>query len=365
MEIKKGNIAGRTSDKHTGSGHAAQRHPGKRRAAVVAAIVAVVAVIAGAVAERTAFSRFGGEEPVRIFIPHGASAEAVADTLQLRLGDDFGRKLARVLALRDADPAKAYGSYVITPGDRVWSVANRLRTGTQTPVKVSFNNIRLFNELAQRIASRFVWNDSAFIAASDSILPARGFSRREQYPAAFVPDSYEFYWTDTPGRVVSTLADYRDRFWTAERRGKAKALGLTPVEVATVASIVEEETAKADERGAVARLYLNRLEKDMPLQADPTVKFAAGDFSLRRIAGDILRNPSPYNTYRTKGLPPGPIRVAEKSAIDAVLNAPAHPYLYMCAKSDFSGYHDFATTFDQHRANAARYQAELNRRNIH
>ena len=158
---------------------------------------------------------------------------------------------------------------------------------------------------------------------------------------------------------------YRNEWWNAERVARAHALGLTPVEVATVASIVEEETAKADERGKVARLYINRLRKGMRLQADPTVKFASRRFDLRRIAGDVLKTDSPYNTYMVQGLPPGPIRVASKSAIEAVLDAPEHDYIYMCAKNDFSGYHDFAVDYATHQANARRYQAELNKRNIH
>jgi UPF0755 protein len=131
-----------------------------------------------------------------------------------------------------------------------------------------------------------------------------------------------------------------------------------------VASIVEEETAKSDERPKVARLYLNRLAKGMKLQADPTVKFAVGDFSLQRITGKHIATDSPYNTYRVNGLPPGPIRIVDRRTVDDVLNAPQHGYIYMCAKEDFSGYHNFATDFATHQANARRYQAELNKRNI-
>ena len=206
--------------------------------------------------------------------------------------------------------------------------------------------------------------DSAdFAAAADSLLPAKGF-RPAEYAAAFMPDTYEYYWTAGAERVINSMLDARNRFWNQERLDKANRLGLTPAQVAIVASIVEEETARTDERPMVARLYLNRLAKGMKLQADPTVKFALGDFGLRRILARHLTVDSPYNTYKIDGLPPGPIRIVEGSSIDAVLDAPAHSYIYMCARADFSGYHDFATSYDRHRINAARYQRALDSRGI-
>lgn len=164
--------------------------------------------------------------------------------------------------------------------------------------------------------------------------------------------------------MIHTLAGYRSKFWNEERKAKAKALGLSPEEVHTIASIVEEETNKRDEQPKVARLYINRLEKGMELQSDPTLKFASGNFAARRITGPLLKTESPYNTYRNKGLPPGPIRIAEAATLDAVLSAPKHNYLYMCAKADFSGYHEFATDYARHRINAARYHRALDARGI-
>ena len=169
---------------------------------------------------------------------------------------------------------------------------------------------------------------------------------------------------DLVKKYLGSVVSYRDNFWTPDRLEKASKLGLTPVEVAILASIVEEESNKTDEHPKIARLYLNRLKRGMRLQADPTVKFATGDFSLRRIRGRHLSLKSPYNTYLNAGLPPGPIRVADGRAIDAVLSAPEAPYLYMCAKPDFSGYHDFASDYQTHRANARRYQKALNERSI-
>ena len=178
------------------------------------------------------------------------------------------------------------------------------------------------------------------------------------------PDTYEVYWNSTPKGLLNKLNGYYTQFWTAERTSKANKLGLSPDEVQILASIVEEETAKVDEYGKVARLYLNRLERNMPLQADPTVKYAIGDFSIRRITHAMLKTVSPYNTYQNIGLPPGPIRIVTKRTVDAVLNAPQHDYLYMCAREDFSGYHNFTASYTRHLANARRYQMELNRRGI-
>lgn len=328
-------------------------------------VLAVVVIAIGSSTYSTVFKRYQGDDARRIYIPQNSTNEAIKDTLTANLGDDYGKAVYKLWSARSGDANKAYGSYVITPGDRAWSVCNRLRTGRQTPVKVTFNNVRLLKDLAERVSEKMEWSANDFLAATDTVLPQRGYNGREEFIAAFVPDSYEFYWNDNPGKVINELADVRDKFWTDERRAKAKAMGLSPVEVATVASIAEEETSKADERGKVARLYLNRLAINMKLQADPTVKFAVGDFSLKRINSTHLKVQSPYNTYSVNGLPPGPIRLVERATLDAVLNAPQHDYLYMCASSSFNGYHDFARDFATHAANARAYQAELNRRNIH
>lgn len=308
-----------------------------------------------------AYRQFDGKG-VRIVIPNVSSQEEVNDILISQLGN-YGADIAWFWKVRGGDPHRAAGSYVINPGDRVWSVVNRIRVGAQTPVRLTFNNVRTMDELATRISRNFAFSEIDFLAACDSLLPEQGFNKA-QYPAAFVPDTYEFYATATAEDVVRKLAEHREKFWNEDRRAKAKTLGLSPVEVTTVASIVEEETAKSDERGKVARLYINRLDKGMRLQADPTVKFALGDFSIKRIVGPMLKVQSRYNTYLYEGLPPGPIRIPELSTIDAVLSAPAHAYVYMCAREDFSGYHNFTSDYNEHLANARRYQAELDARGI-
>lgn len=335
-----------------------------RRKPIAIALLAIV--IAAAAAAGWAWSiassaRQGGA--ARVYIPGGADSRAVADSLASALGPDLGAKAAMIWGWMGGTPQKAHGSYLVKDGDRAIDVARRLKNGMQTPVRVTFNNLRTIDQLALRLSQQIEATPMQLMDACSSELPALGYDQPNQ-PAAFLPDTYEFYWTAKPETVVKRIAASTQRFWNDERRAKAAALGLTPNQVATLASIVEEETAKADELPKVARLYLNRLARGMPLQADPTVKFAVGDFSLRRILNKHLEADSPYNTYKHAGLPPGPIRLPSKAGIDAVLNAPAHNYIYMCAKDDFSGYHNFASTLAAHNENARRYHQALNKRGI-
>lgn len=302
-------------------------------------------------------------EPVRVEIPEGTPADSIPQILRDALGKSFGQKVAHLWKASGASASTARGSYLVEPGDKAVDVAKRIAKGRQTPVKLTFNNIRLFSDLAARVAATMEFDSTAFMAAADSVLSSRGF-RPETFSAAVLPDTYEFYWTASPQKVISVLADHRADFWNDSRRAKASALGLEPTDVHTIASIVEEESNKADERPVIARLYMNRLAKHMPLQADPTVKFATGDFGLRRIGREQISYDSPYNTYMYQGLPPGPIRIVEGATLDAVLNAPENDYLYMCAKSDFSGYHDFTDNYARHRINAARYHRALTARGI-
>lgn len=303
-------------------------------------------------------------DAVRVTVPREATEAQVRDSLDIHLGRSMGKRVYLLWKLMGGSPAKARGSYLVTRGEMALRIAHNLSRGRQTPVNVTFNNIRTMPQLADRMAGLLDFSSEEFLDACRQVLPTLGFSDEAQYPAAFLPDSYEVYWTTSPEALVEKLAAHRSRFWTDERRARARALGLTTVQVATVASIAEEETAKRDERPMVARLYINRLDRGMKLQADPTVKYAIGDFTIRRITLPMLSTSSPYNTYVTKGLPPGPIRIADAATIDGVLNAPKHDYLYMCAREDFSGYHNFAVDYSSHRANAARYRAELDRRGI-
>lgn len=307
--------------------------------------------------------RFSGCE-TWLYIPQNASTSQVHDILTSTLGISDGNHTFRLWKLQNGKPEKSHGAYLIKPGDLCLSIGRRISLGRQTPVKVTWNDTRSLESAADKITAKLECTSDQFIESCNKILPHNGLNKAN-FMAAFFPDTYEFYWTVSPDDIVRKLLNHRDKFWTSERKKKASALGLSPEQAITLASIVEEESAKRDEFGKIARLYLNRLQTDMPLQADPTVKFAYGDPTLKRITEKHISVNSQYNTYKNKGLPPGPIRFVDKRTVDAVLNAPQHNYIYMCAKEDFSGYHNFAADYPTHLANASRYQSELNRRGIH
>ena len=257
------------------------------------------------------------------------------------------------------------GRYLFKMGINTNQILNKLRAGEQEPLNVTFNNARFKEDLAGKV-SLYLQADSLSILQlfdDKEKIEAYGFTP-ETFKAMFIPNTYEFYWTTSADEFADRMKQEYDGFWDETRRQKAEAIGLTPTEVTTLASIVQEETVKADELKRVAGLYINRLNRGMLLQADPTVKFAVGDFSLRRILNIHLEIDSPYNTYRNAGLPPGPINFPEVSAIDAVLDYEKHDFLFMVAREDFSGYHNFSKTLAEHNRYAAKYRAALNDRNI-
>ena len=275
-------------------------------------------------------------------------------------------QLFKILAEYRKYPANMKsGYYAIESGMNNNTLLNRLRLGQQTPVRITFNNIRLIDELASRLSSQLMIREEGLLSflQDEKRCESLGFNTTT-VKTMFIPNTYEVYWNIPVDKLMERMKREYDVFWNDNRLNKAKVLRLSPVEVSILASIVEEETAMLDEYPVVAGLYINRLYKGMLLQADPTVKYAAGDFSLRRILNRHKEVDSPYNTYLYAGLPPGPIRIPSISGIDAVLNFTKHNYLYMCAKDDFSGRHNFAVTLSEHNRNALKYQAELNRRGI-
>lgn len=332
---------------------------------VSAKIVILIVLITACIFGVWQYVNTGSPAQGWVYLRQLTEISAVADSISSVTNQSFGNRVAVILkAIPGVDYPKA-GAYRIGVGESALQLAVRLKNGTQTPVKFTFNNVRTITDLANRVSNQLMMSDADFLDAitDTAFLNSHGITK-EQLPSLFIPDTYEMYWTVSPKRLLSKLDDNYKAFWNETRLKSAKELGLTPAEVATVASIVEEETNKTDERRRVAGLYLNRLGKGMLLQADPTVKFAIGDFARKRILHDDLLIDSPYNTYKYQGLPPGPIRIPEKSTVDAVLGAERHPYLYMCAKDDFSGYHNFASDIATHNANAARYRRALNARGI-
>lgn len=336
----------------------------KKKTLWLAIVVAATAII-GVTAVTVLSASFDGVAAVRVNIPRGAAKYDVCDSLKSKLGDGYGTLVYHLWSLAAGDPAVAHGSYIVEPGDGAISTAKKLAKGRQTPVRVTLNNMRTLEDLASKLGAKIEASPKEIMAAARKVLTENPeYSTSEEFSAAFLPDTYEFYWTDSPEKVIEKLVVERDNFWNKERTAKAERIGLTPVEIMTLASIIEEESNKKDELPMIARLYMNRLDQGMRLQADPTVKFALGNFALRRLSKHDLLYKSPYNTYVTDGLPPGPIRIPAKASIDAVLNAPQHNYLYMCAKDDFSGYHNFAVSYSAHQVNAARYRQALDRRGI-
>jgi UPF0755 protein len=257
------------------------------------------------------------------------------------------------------------GRYDLGRGLSNWEVVRNLRNGIQTPVMLTIPQVWTLESLAAKL-SRKLMTDSASLANTfaDSTLHEKYGVKPETMICLFMPNTYEVYWTITPEKLVERMHREYQQYWSEERVAKAKAKGLTPHEVITIASIVDKETMKQEENPIVAGLYLNRLKKGMKLQACPTVKFALKEFGLRRILNRHLQVESPYNTYKYAGLPPGPICLPSMNSIEAVLNATDHDYLYMCAKEDFSGTHNFASTGAEHEANARKYQRALNERGI-
>ena len=257
------------------------------------------------------------------------------------------------------------GHYVLRPGMNVVEVARMLKLGLQTPVRISVNNVRTSAQLARKLARQIDADSASMMRAltSKELAAEVGFDSLTLF-SMFIPDTYEFYWTVEPWELVHRMKRENDRFWTAERDAKRRRSGLSRLEVMTLASIVYEETRKSDEMPRIAGVYINRLRRGIPLQADPTVKYAMQDFGLRRILYRHLKYPSPYNTYIHKGLPPSPICMPGKNAIDAVLDFEEHDYIFFCARPTFDGYHNFARTLREHNANARAYSAELNRRKI-
>ena len=294
-----------------------------------------------------------------LYIPTGANFEQVKDSLYAHGLISDHNSFEWWATQKDYPNHVKPGRYVLKNGMSNQQLCNMLIGGNQSPVKVTFNNMRDIPMLAGRISQQ-IEADSIEIVAylnNDTLLSELGFNP-QTIPALFLPNTYEFYWNTDAAQFVEKMKNEYDKYWNEERLAKAKEIALSPVQVSTLAAIVDKETNKTDEMARIAGVYLNRLRNGWLLQADPTLVFAVGDFELKRVLNVHKEVESPYNTYKYPGLPPGPICIPSLASINAVLNAEKHNYF--CAKEDFSGYHNFAKTLTEHNRNAERYQRALN-----
>jgi UPF0755 protein len=265
--------------------------------------------------------------------------------------------LARI---KDYDKHVLPGRYTLRRNMTNIQAIDVLESGSRQAVKVTFTNVRLLDELSEKITKNIGVSPVEFDEALEEFIEANteGFTK-ENAISMFLPNTYEVYFNVLPDELIERMHDEYKKFWNEERLAKAQAIGLTPFEVSTLASIVQAESVKKEESKIIAGLYINRLKRNIPLQADPTLVFATKDFGAKRVLNSHKEIDSPYNTYKNAGLPPGPINMPQIYTIDAVLDYQKHEYIYMCAREDFSGNHNFATNLTEHNRNAQRYQKAL------
>ncbi|MCS6820600.1 MAG: endolytic transglycosylase MltG [Microscillaceae bacterium] len=306
-----------------------------------------------------------GKPDIYFYIPTGAKFKQVLDSLKKKriVHDEVSFAFLSKL-LNYQDNVKP-GRYLIRRNANNWEVVQMLRKGLQTPINISFHNIRLKKDLIKAIAKELEFSEQelANILKDNTKLAKYGFDSTTVM-AMFLPNTYQVYWNISAQSFVDRMYKEYQNFWTKERRQKAQELGLTPIQVSILASIVQAETTKEDEKPRIAGVYINRLRKNMRLEADPTVVFAHQNFNLKRVLKSHLEIDSPFNTYRYPGLPPAPINLPTTRSIEAVLNYEKHNYMFFCAKDDFSGYHNFAVTSAEHNRNAQLYHRALALRGI-
>ncbi len=336
----------------------------------VVVILLLLLTVTGAIIIPKLYNKFfkensNVEQKTYLYIPSNATFQQVQDSISknnLLIDSNTFYSLAK---------DKTYstkikpGKYPFVKGMNNRQILNMLIAGNQEAVKIAFRNVRLKTTLAGMVANKLEFDSLALVKLLDSAdyVKTYGFNTENVY-TMFIPNSYQMYWNTSANDFFERMNKEYKKFWNAERLQKAGALNISPQEVTVLASIVDSEALMDKEMPTIAGLYLNRLNKGIKLEADPTVIFANNDFTIRRVLNRHLRTSSPYNTYINKGLPPGPITMPSIKAIDAVLNPESHNYIFMCAKEDFSGYHNFATTLREHLANARRFQQALNERNI-
>ena len=303
------------------------------------------------------------QPPRGIKIHNGTTFSALIKQLIAEEALSDAVSFAFLAKLLDYDEHIAAGYYELQANMSNLSALHMLRSGRQSGVRVSFHGLRLLEELPTRLEGQLLLSSSDLLPllCADSVAQRYGFTL-QSFPLMFIPNTYELYWTISPEAFLARMKSEYERFWSKARRAKADSIGLSRVEIGVLASIVQAETTREEEKRRIAGVYINRLRSRMPLGADPTLIYAWKDFSTTRVLYRHKEINSPYNTYRRRGLPPGPINLPEISSIDAVLEAETHKYLYFCAKDDFRGYHFFSEDFETHQIYARRYRHALNQR---
>ena len=339
-----------------------------QKAKIIISLAAILVIAAGIIFFNYYLKYFGPsvtDKEEYLYIPTGSKAEDVYRIIEqkeiVRNPDVFKWAAENM----DFPLAVKPGKYKLKKGMNNRNFINMLKSGNQEPVQLRFKNHRLKNHFAAYISTQIEADSLSLIRLLDSVdyIGKYGFNRDNVY-AMFIPNSYELYWNTSAKEFFEKMNKEYQKFWTAERKAKAEEIGLSPIQVSNLAAIVDAEALHDSEMPTIAGLYMNRYKRGIKLQADPTVIYANQDFSIRRVLNKHLIKNSPYNTYVYAGLPPGPIMMPSINAIDAVLNYQKHKFIYMCAKEDFSGYHNFAVTVAEHQANARRFQQALNERNI-
>jgi len=305
-------------------------------------------------------------EDTFLYIPTGADYNELIDSLVASKVIIDINSFKKTASLKKYKEKIHSGRYKLTKGMANNTLVNLLRSGKQTPVKLTFNNARTIADLASKV-SKIIEADSSEIIElinNDNYIKEYGFNKKTVI-GMFIPNTYEFYWNTSAKLFFEKMnAEYK-KFWNESRIKQAEKINLTIKEISVLASIVQaEQREHNDEKAVIAGLYINRLKRGMLLQSDPTLIFASGDFTKKRVLNKDKEIESPYNTYKYAGLPPGPINMPEISSLKSVLNYKTHNYIFMCAKENFSGYHNFATNAKQHGINARKYQQALNKKRI-
>jgi UPF0755 protein len=340
----------------------------KRYAWITVGILSTIVLIFGIIIYLQIFSANvtgAANEKEYLYIPTNSTFEDVVEIIdqkKLLINEKSFRWTAKQMKY---DTHVKPGKYLLKPKMNNKELITMLRSGRQVPVDVIFNNIRTKDQLAAKIGEQIEAKPQAILNLMNDkdYVERLGFTT-ENLLSMFIPDTYEFYWNTSADKFLQRMKKEYDRFWTATKLAQAKKIDFTPVQVSVLASIVQMESNKEDEKPIIAGVYVNRLKRDWKLEADPTLVFALGDFSISRVLSIYKEIDSPYNTYMYNGLPPGPICLPTTASLNAVLNYIQHKYMFFCAKDDFSGYHAFASTYDQHMVNARRFQKALDRRGI-